>query len=267
MRGPMASKGIGVMVPPTGMCFARGIALPRGSKTFARRTSLSPVPALPKRSPTPTTTTSSSSTRRRRLVRGKEHKERGNVKVSSSVYSHEAENIADLAGILSQLRGVDASSSIQLVYVGALLGLLSGAVFLVVRQVLFRTQLEEATKELSEKARTGDATYDEYYELGVLLIRKKLYATALKHLDSAKRSWEGDEDGLSQLYNAMGYAYLQQEKLESAIEEYKGAIELRPNYIVALNNLGDAYKKTKDYENALQAYTTALNVDPSNKVS
>ena len=92
--------------------------------------------------------------------------------------------MGDLSGILSSL---DPSSSIQLVYVGALLGLLSGAVFLVVRQVLFRTQLEEATKELSEKARTGDATYDEYYELGVLLIRKKLFATALKHLDSAKR--------------------------------------------------------------------------------
>ncbi|WZN58930.1 tetratricopeptide repeat domain-containing protein [Chloropicon roscoffensis] len=170
----------------------------------------------------------------------------------------------ELAGILSSL---DASSSIQLVYVGALLGLLSGAVFLVVRQVLFRTQLEEATKELSEKARTGDATYDEYYELGVLLIRKKLFATALKHLDSAKRQWEGDEEGLAQLYNAMGYAYLQQDKLDSAIEEYKGAIDLRPNYLVAWNNLGDAYKKTKDYESALDAYKVSINIDPSNKVA
>ncbi|QDZ19850.1 TPR-like protein [Chloropicon primus] len=172
--------------------------------------------------------------------------------------------IGELAGILSS---VDASSSIQLVYVGALLGLLSGAVFLVVRQVLFRTQLEEATKDLSEKARTGDATYDEYYELGVLLIRKKLFATALKHLDSAKRQWEGDEEGLAQLYNAMGYAYLQQDKLESAIEEYKGAIDLRPNYLVAWNNLGDAYKKTKDYENSLEAYNMSIKIDPSNKVA
>lgn len=172
--------------------------------------------------------------------------------------------VGEIAGILSSL---DASSSIQLVYVGALLGLLSGAVFLVVRQVFFRTQLEEATKALSEKARTGDATYDEYYELGVLLIRKKLFATALKHLDSAKRAWEGDEEGLAQLYNAMGYAYLQQDKLESAIEEYKGALDLRPNYLVAWNNLGDAYKKTKDYENALDAYKVSLGIDPSNKIA
>lgn len=147
------------------------------------------------------------------------------------------------------------------------MGLLSGAVFLVVRQVLFRTQLEEATKELSEKARTGDATYDEYYELGVLLIRKKLFATALKHLDSAKRSWEGDEEGLSQLYNAMGYAYLQQEKLAEAIEEYQGAVELRPNYVVALNNLGDAYKKSKEYEKSLDAYRKSLAADPGNKIA
>lgn len=64
----------------------------------------------------------------------------------------------------------------------------------------------------------------------------------------------------------MGYAYLQQEKLEDAIEEYKGAIELRPNYVVALNNLGDAYKKSKKYEESLEAYRKSLAADPGNKV-
>jgi|ERR1711977_744962 len=177
---------------------------------------------------------------------------------------HEPDEVAELAGIFSSL---DTSGQIQLVYVGVLLGLLSGAVFLVLRQVLYRTKLEEATKDLSEKARTGDATYDEYYELGVLLIRKKLFATALKHLDSAKRSWEGDEEGLAQLYNAMGYAYLQQDKLDSAVAEYLEAVNLRPRYVVAWNNLGDAYKKMKKYEDALEAYETTLGVDPDNKVA
>merc|ERR1712224_1021825 len=190
--------------------------------------------------------------------------ERKSKTIKVSAVTESAEEMYELAGILSSL---DASSSIQLVYVGALLGLLSGAVFLVVRQVLFRTQLEEATKELSAKARTGDATYDEYYELGVLLIRKKLFATALKHLDSAKRSWEGDEEGLAQLYNAMGYAYLQQDKLDSAVAEYLEAVNLRPRYVVAWNNLGDAYKKMKKYEDALEAYETTLGVDPDNKVA
>ncbi len=44
-------------------------------------------------------------------------------------------------------------------------------------------------------------------------------------------------------------------------------MDLRPNYVVAWNNLGDAYRKAKDYENALDAYKVALGVDPSNKVA
>mmetsp|Transcript_7023 Transcript_7023/g.12889 ORF Transcript_7023/g.12889 Transcript_7023/m.12889 type:complete len:82 (+) Transcript_7023:41-286(+) len=65
----------------------------------------------------------------------------------------------------------------------------------------------------------------------------------------------------------MGYAYLQQDKLDSAVAEYLEAVNLRPRYVVAWNNLGDAYKKMKKYEDALEAYETTLGVDPDNKVA
>ena len=165
------------------------------------------------------------------------------------------------------LRDLDPASTIQLVYVGSLLGLLSGAAFLVVRQVLFRTKLEEATKELSERARTGEASGDEYYQLGVLLMRKKLYTTALKHLESARGAWDGSDDDLAQVHNALGYAYLQLDKIDEAVDEYKVATTIKPDYTIGWNNLGDAYKRLRDYKAALDAYENALQTDGDNRVA
>jgi len=98
-------------------------------------------------------------------------------------------------------------------------------------------------------------------------VKKKLYATALKHLDSAKNTWEGPDDELAQLHNTIGYAYLQLGKMVEAIDEYKQAVAVQPGYVVAWNNLGDAYKRSKDYKNALEAYETTLRADAGNGVA
>lgn len=119
---------------------------------------------------------------------------------------------------------------------------------------------------------------------------------ALKHLDSAKNTWEGPDDELAQLHNTIGYAYLQLGKVSrsqchrllsflflfsrgtvvpclrnpqmvEAIDEYKQAVAVQPGYVVAWNNLGDAYKRSKDYKNALEAYETTLRADAGNGVS
>lgn len=44
-----------------------------------------------------------------------------------------------------------------------------------VRQVLIRRELDELAKVLGEKARTGDATCEDYFELGAVLMRKRLF--------------------------------------------------------------------------------------------
>lgn len=69
------------------------------------------------------------------------------------------------------------------------------------------------------------------------------------------------------MYNALGFSYFSDDKLDGAIAQYEKAVKLQPGYVTAWNNLGDAYEKKKDLTRALKAYDEALQFDPSNKIA
>ncbi|CAK9232524.1 unnamed protein product [Sphagnum jensenii] len=157
--------------------------------------------------------------------------------------------------------------SVQFIYLGALLALLGVGSFLVVRQVLIRRELESAAKELQDRVRSGEASSEEYFELGAVMLRKKFYVLANKYLEQAIKKWDGDEQDLAQVYNALGFSYFSDDKLDAGIAQYEKAVKLQPGYVTAWNNLADAYEKKKDFQRALKAYEEALQFDPSNKVA
>ena len=136
-----------------------------------------------------------------------------------------------------------------------------------VRQVLIRRELEEAAKVLGERVRSGEATSEDSFELGVILLRKKLFTQATKNLEKAKKNWQGEEEELAQVHNALGYSYFNMDRLEAAVAEYKQAVALQPGYVTAWNNLGDVYEKLKQYGPALDAYREVLSYAPDNKVA
>lgn len=158
-------------------------------------------------------------------------------------------------------------TSVQLLYLSALLALLAAGSFLVVRQVLVRRELESTAKDIGEKVRAGRAESEEYFELGVVMLRKKSFAQAIKNLEMALNTWDGEPEEKAQAYNALGYAYFQQEKYQQAVKEYKQAVELQPGYITAWNNLGNAYEKIKQPEQALEAYQETLSYAPDNEIA
>lgn len=88
---------------------------------------------------------------------------------------------------------------VQLLYLSLLLALLSGAAFAVVRQVLVRREMDERSKVLGELIRTGDATSEDFFELGVVLARKRLYTQALKNYTKAVKLWDGEDVELAQV--------------------------------------------------------------------
>lgn len=95
-------------------------------------------------------------------------------------------------------------------------------------QVLIRRELEEAAKVLGERIRTKTASPEDSFELGVILLRKKLYTSALKNLERARSGWDGAPADLAQVHNAIGYANFQLNKLDAAVASYEAAVELQP---------------------------------------
>ncbi|CAL5220239.1 g2218 [Coccomyxa viridis] len=156
---------------------------------------------------------------------------------------------------------------VQLIYLVALLGFVVVGAYLVVRQVLVRRELEEAAKVLGERIRTNDASPEDCFELGVILLRKKLYTQATKNLEKASRMWDGEPEELAQVHNALGFAYFNMDRSELALKNYKRAVELQPGYTTAWNNLGDAYEKARDWDQAMKAYEETLTYSPDNKVA
>ncbi|KAJ0026382.1 hypothetical protein Pint_07754 [Pistacia integerrima] len=156
---------------------------------------------------------------------------------------------------------------IQLSYLLLLLGLLGLGTFFVIRQVLVRRELDLSAKELQEQVRSGDASATELFELGAVMLRRKFYPAATKYLLQAIEKWDGDDQDLAQVYNALGVSYVRDGKLEKGITQFETAVKLQPGYVTAWNNLGDAYEKKKDLKLALKAFEEVLLFDPNNKVA
>lgn len=163
--------------------------------------------------------------------------------------------------------GEGLETPVQLLYLVTLLGFLVVGAYLVVRQVLIKRELEEAAKVLGERVRTGEAIAEDYFELGVILLRKKLFTQATKNLEKAKKLWDGEPEELAQVHNALGYAYFNMSRYDSAIAEYKIAVDLQPGYVTAWNNLANVFEQTKDWQGAYDSYRQALSYAPDNSVA
>ncbi|KAH6826228.1 5'-3' exonuclease family protein [Perilla frutescens var. hirtella] len=156
---------------------------------------------------------------------------------------------------------------IQLSYLLLLLALLGVGSFFVIRQVLVRRELDLSAKELQEQVRSGDASAMELFDLGAVMLRRKFYPAATKYLLQAIEKWDGDDQDLAQVYNALGVTYIRDGKVEKGIAQFEKAVKLQPGYVTAWNNLGDAYEKTNDMKSALKAFEEVLLFDPNNKVA
>jgi len=154
------------------------------------------------------------------------------------------------------------------VYLGLLVGLLSIASVFLLRQVLRTRRVETRLNRLQEQLKQGKGTAQEHYELGSILLDKRLYSQAIAQFQKALKSkdLEGPENE-ALVHNAMGYAYAAQEQFDLAIRNYKEALDKTPGYVTALNNLGFAYEKKQLVSQALETYETALKLEPKNNTA
>ncbi|MGV0026644.1 tetratricopeptide repeat protein [Phormidesmis priestleyi] len=155
-------------------------------------------------------------------------------------------------------------SYLPIVYISFLLGLLAIAGVAVFRQVLKTRRIENALSRLQGKLSKEKGTALEYYELGSILLDKRLYVQAIAQFQKALKTGTLEGAELAAVYNALGFTYFAQEQYDLAIRNYKDALKASPNYVTGLNNLGHAYERKQLAAQALEMYEQALSHEPTN---
>lgn len=160
------------------------------------------------------------------------------------------------------------NGNLLIVYLGILLILLGIAAFFVLRQVIKTRRIESTLSRLQNKLTKEKGTAQEYYELGSLLLDKKLYTQAALYLQQALKKLDEEEAVNGALiYNALGYTYFAQEQFDLAIRNYKEALKIAPDYVTVLNNLGHSYERKQLVSQALESYEEALKHEPQNSTA
>ena len=160
------------------------------------------------------------------------------------------------------------TENLPIVYISALLAILVLAAIYILREVI-RTRKQESTfSRLQNKLKKEKGTAKEYYELGSLYLDKKLFVQSITLLQKAlKADKDLPEENQALIHNAMGYAYFAQEQYDIAIRHYKDALKLYPEYVIALNNLGNVYEKKQMIVKAVETYKEVLQKDSENKIA
>ena len=157
---------------------------------------------------------------------------------------------------------------IPLLYLSILLISLPFLSFFIGRQIIQRKKIEDDLSVLQNKIRNNNASAKDYYELGAIYLSKKLFDQAILQFRYALQIWKNEDiEGISNLYNTIGFTYAETEQYELAIYYYQEALKNDENYTVAMNNLGYAYEKQRMISEAIQTYKRVVAKEPMNETA
>ncbi|MGV2826773.1 tetratricopeptide repeat protein [Myxosarcina sp. GI1(2024)] len=160
------------------------------------------------------------------------------------------------------------NDNLPLIYILALLAILIFAAVFILKEVIKTRRQETTFSRLQNKLKQEPGTSKEYYQLGSLYLEKKLFVQSINLFKKALKADKNIEpENQALIHNAMGYAYFGQEQYDIAIREYKEALKIYPEYVVALNNLGNVYEKKQMIVKAVEIYKEVLKIAPENKTA
>ncbi len=153
-------------------------------------------------------------------------------------------------------------------YLLGLIGLLAIVAVVAGRQLL-RVRRDELNLIRLEQADAGSSKdAGQLYELASVQLRKRLYPQATATLRQAVKRLNNEPDEAKALVqNALGFSLAAQKDFSGAVRHYKSALQAKPDYPVALNNLAFAQERLLNSNDACDLYRKVLALEPTNKTA
>lgn len=160
------------------------------------------------------------------------------------------------------------NSLFPLIYAIILFFILFFISFYLIQQVNNTQKIERKILLLQNTIQKNNFFYQDTYRLGQLYLKKKIFSKAIVFFRKALKSWDlNDTIGLGSLYNTIGFTYFKLKQYDFAIYYYKIALQILPDYVLALKNIAYTYEKIKLYDEAYKSYKKILIWDPNNKLA
>jgi tetratricopeptide (TPR) repeat protein/uncharacterized RDD family membrane protein YckC len=112
------------------------------------------------------------------------------------------------------------------------------------------------TKRASLTADANDA--QSFFDKGLKELWQENWSAALTYFQKAKEKDSQNAD----VWFYLGYCYDELGRWQDAIESYKQAIRIKPDYALAHYNLGVAYDKLGRYQDAIESSKQAIRIKP-----
>nr|WRW10625.1 hypothetical protein ASMI048 [Ascoseira mirabilis] len=140
--------------------------------------------------------------------------------------------------------------------------------FYIGKQIINIQKVERRIFQLQEKIKNYEVSYEDFYKLGQLYLKKKLFYKAILLFRQALKTWNSnDKIGLASLYNTLGFTYFTLEEYNLAVYYYSISLKVIPEYSLALTNLGSSYEKLHLDKEAYICYKNILLWEPHNQIA
>jgi tetratricopeptide (TPR) repeat protein len=124
-----------------------------------------------------------------------------------------------------------------------------------------RGYLEQAGAAFERALRDDPESAEALYGIGSIQLNQQKTAEARQSFERATNLHASYPDTLANAWNNLGLISAHEGRTEEAIGYFQQALQLSPDHIVALGNLGSAYRQLKRWDDARRAYERALAVN------
>ena len=140
----------------------------------------------------------------------------------------------------------------------------SGRNYLSYGSIFFQRGYFDQSAKAFQQALTNDSSSAEAaYGLGSAYLSQQKISEARKNFERATKLQANYPDTIANAWNNLGLIAAQANRTDEAVEDFREALRVSPDHLIALNNLGNAYRLQKNWDEAEKVFKHALEIDVS----